>query len=168
MKFSTVTAIVFAATLLVSAVGGQEAGLPGKFIKECKYFVWDWATEVEIEGKVYRGTWTVRWSPDKACIVSHYEADTPAGPLSGTRIEGWDTSTDKLLVVDFGKDGSSSVERYTIVSDRIDEGEIAGVDAEGKRFEATARTDRMEENRFTWTVTKDGKPTVYKFNRVKK
>jgi hypothetical protein len=73
-----------------------------------------------------------------------------------------------MLVVDFGTDGSSSVERYVIVSDKVDEAEIEGVDREGNPLRATARTFRKERDFFTWTVTEDGQAVEYKFRRVKK
>jgi hypothetical protein len=70
--------------------------------------------------------------------------------------------------VDFSPDGSSSVERYEIVSDRIDEGDITAVDANGEVRKMTARTDRAERDLFTWTVTEDGEARVFTFRRVKK
>jgi hypothetical protein len=168
MRFATVAALVLAGTLSVLTANGQEVDLRGKFIKQCEYYLGSWATEREDDGSVYRGTWTVKWSPEKACLVTNWVGDTPTGSMSATRIQGWDAASQKLLVVEFGKDGSSSIERYTIVSDRIDEGDITRVDANGKRHKATARTDRMKKDVFTWTVTEDGKTMAIRFRRVKK
>ena len=160
------TAFLLAASMVVGQA--EAANLPDEFVKQCNYYLGEWATEAEIEGKLYRGTWTVEWSPEKACLVTHWSAETPTGPGKGTRIQGWDAATKKVLVVDFGENGGSSIERYTILSDRIDEGTILRSKADGSTHNATARTDRMEQDHFTWTVTEDGKSVVHKFRRIKK
>jgi hypothetical protein len=153
--------------LLAAAARAQQVNLPKEFVKDCEYFLGDWATEAEIDGTVYHSTWTARWSPDKSCLVTHWAADTPDGPARGTRIQGWDALTKKMLVVDFSPNGASSIERYEIVSDEVDEGEITRVDAQGKPHKATARTLRRSPDFFTWTVTEDGKAVPHKFRRVK-
>ena len=48
------------------------------------------------------------------------------------------------------------------------EDEISRVDADRATHKATARTDRMEQDHFTWTVTEKGKAVEYKFRRVKR
>ena len=145
-----------------------KANLPEEFVKMSDYYVGDWETEAEIDGTVYRGTWTARWSQDNTCLVTYWVADTPTGPARGTRIQGWDESAKKFLIVDFGTGGSSTIERYTIVSEKVDEGDMVGIDSEGEPIKATARTFKKEPDFFTWTVTKDGEATEYKFRRVKK
>jgi len=162
------TSLLLVASMVVGQAEAEQANVPGEFARQCEYYQGDWATEWEADGKVYRGTWTVDWSPEKACIVTHWKGVGPTGPSEGTRIHGWDASTNKVLIVDFGKDGGSSIERYKILSDQVDEGEISRVDADGTKHKLTARTDRMEKDRFTWTVTEDEKSTVYTFRRVKK
>ena len=152
----------------VSTVSAADVGLPVEFVKECEYYLGDWATEVEIGGKVYRGEWIVKWSPDKTCLVTHWAAETPTGRAKGTRVEGWDAVTKKVLVVDFGTGGSSSIERYTITSNNVSEGEMSGIDAEGKAFQATARAERKKPDFFIWTVTRDGQVREYRFQRSKK
>ena len=159
-------AMFLAASMMLGQADG--ANVPDEFVRQCKYYLGEWASEVEVDGKVYRGTLTVTWSQDKACVLVLWAAETPTGRGSGTRVQGWDASTKEVLVVDFGKDGGSSIERYKIISDRIDEGKISRVDAEGSLHKATAHTDRMDQDHFTWTVTEDGRPTAYKFHRVKK
>jgi hypothetical protein len=160
------TALLVAASLLGQVE--QESALPDAFRDVSTYFVGDWASEVELEGKVYRGTWTVKWSTSKACLVSYYEADTPEGPTAGTRVQGWDAASKKMLVIDFAKDGSSFIERYELGDDGIDRGKISGVNGKGERSKATARTVRTESDLFTWTVTEKGKPQrAFTFRRKK-
>ena len=134
----------------ISSVSAADVGLPAEFVKECEYYLGDWATEVEIGGTVYRGTWTVKWSPDKTCLVTHWAADTPDGPENGTRVFGWDARAKKVLIVDFANDGASSIERYTITSNQVSEGEMSGVERDGKPFQATARAERKTSEFFTW------------------
>ena len=122
------------------SVSAADLKLPAEFVKDCSYYIGDWATDVEGAGTLYRGTWKVQWSADRACIISYWAADTPQGPARGTRVEGWDALKKKVLVVDFGTSGSSSIERYTLASNKVSEGEMAGIDGEGKPFKATART----------------------------
>jgi hypothetical protein len=153
--------------LAVSTASAADVNLPADFIKECEYYCGDWKSEVDNDGTVYRGTWTVRWSPEKTCLVTHWAAETPDGPAKGTRVEGWDAVAKKVLVVDFGTGGSSSVERYTITVNNVSEGEIAGVHSHGKAFKATARVVRKPDF-FTWTVTQDEEAIEYRFSRVKK
>lgn len=147
---------------------GPEIKLPAEFVAECESYLGDWATEAEIDGKVYRGTWKVRWSPDRTCLITHWAADTPNGPGAGTRFEGWDGQAKKVLVVDFGSDGASSIERYRLTSNQVSEGEIVGVSPAGAPFRATARVVRNTPEFFTWTVTRDGHATEYRFRRVAK
>ena len=163
---------MFSTTLLVAAsfIGQAEPAseLPDVFMEVSKYFVGEWASAIEVDGKVYRGTWAVKWSPEKACLVSYYEAETPDGPIAGARIQGWDAASKKMLVVDFGKDGSSSIERYQLGEDGIDKGRISAVSSEGEKSKATARTVRTESDTFTWTVAKKGEPQkAYTFRRRK-
>jgi hypothetical protein len=156
---------VFLGALSVSAA---DLKLPAEFVKDCSYYIGDWATDVEVAGTLYRGTWKVQWSADRACIISYWAADTPQGPARGTRVEGWDALKKKVLVVDFGTSGSSSIERYTLASNKVSEGEMAGIDGEGKPFKATARTVQKSPDFFIWTVTRDGKAMEYRFHRIKK
>ena len=73
-----------------------------------------------------------------------------------------------MLVVDFGKDGSSSIERYQLGEDGIDKGQISAVSSEGEKSKATARTVRTESDLFTWTVVRKGEPQkAYTFRRRK-
>lgn len=147
---------------------GPEIKLPAEFVAECDSYLGDWATEAEIDGKIYRGTWIVRWSPDKTCLITHWAADTPNGPGAGTRFEGWDSQAKKVLVIDFGSDGASSIERYSLTSNQVSEGEIAGVSPAGAPFRATARLVRNTPDFLAWTVTRDGHAIEYRFRRVAK
>ena len=101
-------------------------------------------------------------------MVTHWAGDTSTGPSSSTRVHGWDALTKKMLVVNFSPNGASAVERYELVSDKVDEGEITGINAEGKPRKATARTVREKPDYFTWTVKEDGEVVVSKFTRIKK
>jgi hypothetical protein len=47
---------------------------PADYVKDCQYYLGDWNTEAEIAGTVYRGTWIVRWSPNKTCLETHWTA----------------------------------------------------------------------------------------------
>jgi hypothetical protein len=166
ISFAIASTLALGVTSISSTYAG-DGKLPEMFVSVSEYFVGDWASEVEVDGNVYRGTWTVDWSPEKACLVSYYKADSPDGPVAGTRVQGWDTSTEEMLVVEFSKSGSSSVERYKLGSNKIDEGKITAVDADGTSKKATARTDRTKRDSFTWTVTTDGQAQEYKFRRMK-
>jgi len=148
-------------------VSAGEVNLPANFVRDCEYYVGNWATDVEIEGTLYRGKWIANWSPDKTCLVTHWAAETPNGPAKGTRVQGWDALTKKMLVVDFGSDGTSTIERYTITANQVSEGEISGAEPDGKPFKATARAEHKNPDYFIWTVTREGKATEYRFRRVK-
>jgi hypothetical protein len=156
------------AVLAAATVSAAEVKLPADFVRECESYVGDWATEAEIGGVLYRGKWIANWSPEKCCLDTHWTADTPNGPASGTRVQGWDATAKKVLVVDFGTDGSFSIERYTLTTNQTSKGEVSGADGDGKPFTATAHVVRKDQDFFTWTVTRDGKATENRFRRVKK
>lgn len=159
---------VFVTLIAAAAVSAADSKLPAEFVRECELYIGEWATEFEVDGVVCHGKWIARWSPEKSCLDTHWTADTPKGPASGTRVQGWDAITKKVLVVDFGADGSSSIERYTLTTNQKSEGEISGVDGEGKPVRATAQVLWKDKDFFTWTVTRDGKATENRFRRVKK
>jgi hypothetical protein len=146
---------------------GAQAKLAPEFVKSSDYFIGTWNTESTANGQVYRGRWAADWSADKTCVISSWEGAESMGSPRGTRVLGWDPVAKQILLVDFGSNGSWSIERYTIVSDEVDEGTITGVDAEGKPYEAAVRTVKKDSDCFTWTVTRDGAPQENTFRRVK-
>jgi hypothetical protein len=157
---------VFAAN--ISTACCQEVKLPQKFIEQSEFFVGEWTYQWDIDGNTYRGKWAAKWSPEKSCLISHFSSRGPDGPRSGTRIHGWDAAKEQMMVVNFSPDGSSSIERYTIVAGPVDEGEMTGIDEEGEPIKATLRIVRERDDLFVWTVTTDDQSVVYKFQRVKK
>ena len=157
---------ICASCLVLLVASFVSAELPTEVAKDLDTFVGDWLTEIEIDGKVYRGLWVAQWSDDRTCLDTYWTGATPDGPAKGTRIQGWDVATKKVVVVDFSTNGSSTIERYSITKNRVSEGTIAGVDEEGKRFDATARTQWIGPDRFTWTVKRGGDTLEYTFHRV--
>lgn len=126
--------------------------LPAEAGRQLSYFLGTWQYEWTEEGKPYKGTWGVRWSPDRTCLLSHWSNDGPDGPTRGTNVLGWDSEKGELVEMSFSSDGAHALARYQIKTPNLNEGSLSGVGPGGKPMKSNLRTAKRRDS-FTWTLS---------------
>ena len=129
----------------------QQSPLSQAARRQLRYFVGKWNYSWEMEGERYEGTWNVRWSPDRTCLLSHWSNDGPQGKVQGTITLGWDELEGQLVDVTFASDGTYAIARYDIKNRRVHEGSRSGVGRDGKALEGKLRLEKQKDA-FTWKL----------------
>lgn len=174
MKHHARPLIVFAVSLAACLLGtsAATAQVPEEGRKALEYYVGEWQYEWEVKGTKYNGTWSVRWSPDESCTLSHWSSTGPEGPAKGTIVTGWDNSKNQMVSIEFSDTGEHMLSRYTCPSDKLEVGDGTGSTKDGKASSVKFRTNKKPDE-FTWILTDrvegdEQKPDLeFVFRRVK-
>lgn len=145
-----------AALLLVSviAVGQADApNVPKHALDSLGYYVGDWRSEWTEDGEKCAAEFTTKWVKGKYCTLMTGAMKTPKGVAQYTLISGWDALNEQIVDFSYASDGTHSIERWKIVSPKVEEARSTGVNAEGQATEAIFRIEKKDHNEFTLTIT---------------
>jgi hypothetical protein len=141
--------------LLVASVAGQavEPNIPKDVLASMDYYVGKWKGEGTDDGEVLRIQFTTRWAPGKHCTIMNMRSKTPDGVVLGTLVSGWDALNKEVVDVSYMSDGSRSVERWKIVSPKVEEATSTGVNADGKPTDSKFRIEKRSPDELVLTIT---------------